>query len=181
MRKGPAALRLEVGDRLLVVDVEHLAGENLVPVLHRRVVLAVVGRELRHVVREVLTLAPQLSVASEAAVARVAARVNDLRVRQDQMHEPDVREVIRQLVREEWPARRAEITGLLDVLLAVRAEVLRPQLEDGFRIADMVTPIAADGGGDTAQRREHARAFALAVTGEELLDQRRPGAWQPDA
>src|SRR5688500_18359269 len=110
----------------------------------------------------------------------MAARVDELRVRQDQVHESDVREIVWQLIREERPAGRAVIPCLLDVLLPVRAEVLRSQLEDGFRIDDMVTPIAADGVGDTAQRRKLGCAFDQAMTGENLLDQRRPRARQPD-
>ncbi len=117
-----AHLRLEVPDRLLVVHVQHLARQDAVPVLHGLVVLAVIERELVHVVGEVLALAEQLLVAAEAAVERMAPRIDDPRIRQDQVGEADVREVVRQLVGEARLVGRAVDAGLLDVLLARRRE-----------------------------------------------------------
>ncbi len=90
MREDPAHLRLEIGDRLLVVDVQHLARQHAMPVLHRLVVLAVVVGELRHVVREMLALAEQLLVGAQAAVERMAPGIDHLRIRQDQVDQADV-------------------------------------------------------------------------------------------
>ena len=61
----------------------------------------------------------------EAAAQRVAARIDDLRVRQDQVDQADVREVVRHLVDEERPAVLALDARALEVLLAERAQARR--------------------------------------------------------
>ena len=50
-----------------------------------------------------LALAEELLVAAQAAVEGMAPRVDDLRVRQDQVDQADVREIVGQLVREARP------------------------------------------------------------------------------
>ena len=85
VREDAPDLRLEISDRFLVVHVEHLARQYAMPVAHDLVVLPVVHHELVHVVGEVLPLAEELLVAAEDAVERMAPRVDDLRVRQDQV------------------------------------------------------------------------------------------------
>ena len=180
MREDAADLGLEVGHRFLVVHVQHLARQHLVPVPHRLVVLAVVGREIVHVVGEVLALAEQLLVAAETAVERVPAGVDDPRVRQDQVQQPDVREVVGQLVGEVRPVGGPVGLGLVHVLATVGLEVLAAQVGDGFRIALLVRAIAADRVRQPHQHRQFGRALDLAVARENLLDQCRSRARQAD-
>ena len=103
-----------------------------------------------------------------------------LGVRQDQVQQADVREIVRQLVGEERPAGDAERAGLVHVLAPVRLEVLAAQVDDGFRVALVVRPIAADGVREPHQHRQLRRALDLAVARQDLLDQRRARARQAD-
>ena len=59
----------------------------------------------------------------EAAGERRTARIDDLRVRQHQVDQPDVIEVGRHLVDEARPAEHAVRTGLRQIALAERVQL----------------------------------------------------------
>ena len=75
----------------LVEYAMHTAGQDRIDVCHQIDIVAVVAAEIREVVGEVLTAGEMLLECREAAAERMPSRVDDLRVRQDQMDEPDVR------------------------------------------------------------------------------------------
>ena len=76
------------------------AGKYRVPVAHQLEVRAVVARDVFQAVGEHLALGEQLLEVAEAAGHGVAARVDDPGVRQHQMNQTDVPEVVRHLVDE---------------------------------------------------------------------------------
>ena len=61
---------------------------------------------------------------------------------QDQVREADVREVVRQLVGEARPVGRPVHPRLLEVLLAVGAEVPAAQFADGVRVLAVLPAVA---------------------------------------
>ena len=65
---------------------------------HQRLVGAVEAAQFRLVVAECLLAGEQLGVAGQAGVHRVAAAMDDARVRQDQPDQPGIEEVGRHLV-----------------------------------------------------------------------------------
>ena len=96
--------------------------------LHQFDVAAVISPEIVEAVRELLPVREQLLEIAEAAGQGVAARIDDLGVRQDQLDEPQVLEVIRHLVDEEGLAGLALDAGVGEVLLAERPAVPGAQI-----------------------------------------------------
>ena len=141
---------------------------------HELDVVAVVAADLGEVVGEILAAREMLLEAGEAAAERMPARIDDLRVRQHQVDEPDVREVVRHLVDEERRRRFALDARLREIPLAERAQLVRGELLERARIGGAVRARGA--------RADHARqhrdvgqlhgAFDLRVRGEDLLDER---------
>src|SRR5690606_16697772 len=79
---------LAVGHHLLVLDTVDAARQDRVPVIHQPQVIAVIVSEIREVVGPGLPVGEQLLEAGKAARHRVPARVDDLRVRQNQVDQP---------------------------------------------------------------------------------------------
>ena len=98
--ENSAHLGLEVGHNVLVPNVQQLAGQHAVPVLHQPLVLQIVFADIEKVVAEGLTLGEKLLEAPEATVKRVASGVDEHRTRQRQVREADVNEIVRVLVGE---------------------------------------------------------------------------------
>ena len=64
--EDPPYLALEVGNHRLVVDVEHLAWQDVVPVVHQPLILQVVFAKFDQVIRKRLALGKQLLVGRTA-------------------------------------------------------------------------------------------------------------------
>src|SRR5262249_40929711 len=111
----------------------------------------------------------------------LAPGVDDLRVRQDEMNQADVPEVVRHLVDEERLAG-AEHLRVREVLLAVAAQIFERQLVEHVRIARRLAQLlsAVEPMDETRNIRELHRALDLRVRRQDLLEQRRAGARQAD-
>src|SRR5204863_7927171 len=137
--------------------------------------------EFREVVDKVLTAYKMLHEIVKAAADRVATRVYDAGVRQHQMNEPDVQEVVGQLVDEEQPLALALNAGAREIIFADRAQLLAAQCLEGQRVTQL---FSAGARGDALGERRHVRqlhgALDLRVARENLLDECRAGARQAD-
>jgi hypothetical protein len=102
-------------------------------VIHELDVIAVILARIREVVGKFLALCEQLLVAAEATGHRMAARVDYLRVRQNQVYQADVPEVVRHLVDEERCAL-AMYAGIVDEFPAEGVEFFVRQLVQNARI-----------------------------------------------
>src|SRR5688572_21554671 len=100
------------------------------------------------------------------------ARVDDLRVRQDQMDERYEHPVVRQLVDEDWPSGAPLDGRATKIFLASLSALVDAQLRSGRRI---VTTLPSD--------RRHVGKLRspldLTVRRQDLLDERRTGARHP--
>src|SRR6185312_15095816 len=85
----------EVIDERLVLDAQDLAGQHHVPVSHQAHVGLVVAADVIEAVGELLPAGEELFEIAEAAGHRLTARIDDRRVWQNEMQQPDVPEVVR--------------------------------------------------------------------------------------
>jgi hypothetical protein len=108
------------------------AGQHLVVMRHQLDVVAVVAADVVEPVAEILPARVVLLEVGEAARQRMAARVDDLRVRQGQVDQADVREVVRHLVDEARRAGLAVDARALEVVLAERRALGRIQRRQRF-------------------------------------------------
>ena len=84
-----------------VSDLQNFAGEHLLPVIHQRAVVSELLADPFEVVREPHFAVPHRvfdEVVGDCDVARIATHGNDPRVRKEQFDQPDVLEVVGQLV-----------------------------------------------------------------------------------
>ena len=77
------------------------------------------------------------------------------------------------------PLRRCMLRAA-EVVLAERQKVLGSELTHRFGVVDAVDPVAIEPARHAAQVGQLARALDLAVAREDLLEQRRPRARQPE-
>src|ERR1700722_5928349 len=177
----PAHVGFEILDHILVIDTEHFPRQRLVPVLHQVEIRPVVPRDVRDAIGELLSVGKQLLEIAEAAGHRFTARVDDPRVRQHQMDETDMPEVIRHLVDE------MRLVGSIDprirqVFFAEPQEIVGRQLREYPWIAWIrqvgLAPLELVD--DSGNVRKLLRAFDARMRGEDLLEQSGPGAGQPD-
>ena len=89
-----ADVRLRLAHQLFVLDVQHLAGQHRVPVIHERQITPIVATQVVEVVAEGLPLREVLLEGAKARIHRMPARVDDRRIRQDGMDESDMAEII---------------------------------------------------------------------------------------
>src|SRR5579862_6886291 len=85
-----AHLALKIGHQFLVLHTQYAARQNLVPVMHQPDVQLVVVPDILEAVGEFLTFGEQLLEVAEAASHRLAARIDDLSPRQDQVNQAEV-------------------------------------------------------------------------------------------
>src|SRR5688572_14156766 len=83
-----AHLGLGILHHVLVEHAVHPPGQHLVEMRHELYVIAVVPPDLGQVVRKTLPAREMLLEAGQAAAQRMPARIDDLRVRQHQVDEP---------------------------------------------------------------------------------------------
>ena len=110
-----------LADQLLVAQMQHFAGQHLVPVVHEAQIAAIVAPQILQVVAEGLAFGEMLLVGAEAGVHRVAAHIDDDRPRQNGVDQAHVAEIVRHLVDEVRPSA-AQRGGLLDVAPAERRD-----------------------------------------------------------
>ena len=114
--KNPSHLRFKVAHNVLVLDIEDLAWKDVIPVIHHPVVLQIIFGQFEKVIGKRLALGKQLFETAQTAVQRMPSCIDKFRVRQDQMHEANVREIIGVFVGEKTVARSV-LTGSLQVRL----------------------------------------------------------------
>src|ERR1700675_2975835 len=89
-------------DDVLVPDSQDPPGKHCVPVSHELEIGPVIAGDILDAIGELLTFRKQLPQVTETARHGIATHVDDLGVRQHEMDEPDVAEVVRHFVDEEW-------------------------------------------------------------------------------
>ncbi len=158
------------------------ARQRGVEMRHQRHVVAVVPADIVEAVAEILSPRELLFENREATAERMAAGIDDPRVRQRQVNQSDVHEVVRHLVDEERRARLALHARALQVLLAHRTQLGCAHGAEYFRI--LQRRVARPPRLEAARQRDHVvqlhRAFDHGMARQDLLDQRRSGARQPD-
>src|SRR5258705_2176018 len=110
----------EIRHDVLVLHPEDLARQHRIPVRHELDVLTVVARDVLDAVGEFLAVREQLLEIAEAARHRFAPGVDDLRIRQDEVDQADVPEIVRHLV-DEMRFAGAVDPGVRQVFLTVIA------------------------------------------------------------
>jgi len=99
MRHDTPSLPLKIGDQLLVFDFEHhTLGEHVAPMHHQSLVRTVITAQFTKVVGEGLLVAKQRREAREAGIDRIAAGMNDARVRQRKVNQPQETKICRHLI-----------------------------------------------------------------------------------
>ena len=76
-------LAFQIIEHILVVHSEDPTGKHTIPMVHQTDIIAVIATDLRQPVREVLPLGKKLFEAREAAIHRIAPRIDNGRVGQD--------------------------------------------------------------------------------------------------
>ncbi len=104
------------------------------------------------------------------------AGVDDFRVGQYRVDEPDQGKVVGHLVDKVRRAFHPVHAGHVQVVLAEAVEVARLQLAQHLWVAHAVSAIAVQGLGQAADVGQFAGAFHLAVAGDDLLHQGRARA-----
>src|SRR6266478_5448468 len=89
--EDPADAALQIPDHVLVVHAQDPPGQDFLPVRHDLEVGSVVSGDVVDAVAELLATVKELLEVAEAAGHRLAACVDDFRVRQHQVDQPDVR------------------------------------------------------------------------------------------
>src|SRR6478735_7790345 len=99
----------------------HAPGQHCIEMGQEIDVVAVVVADIFKAVGKVLTAREMLLEPGKAATERMASRVDDLRIRQDEVNQPDVCKVIGHLIDEERGLSLALDPSLLQVTLAQSA------------------------------------------------------------
>jgi len=129
-----AYVRLEVVDDILVLDAEHLASKGVVPMRHQLEVGAVIAGDVFDAVGELLPRGKQLLEVAEAAGHRLAARVDDPGVREHELDQTQMPEIIRHLVDEVGLARAVD-ARVLKVFFAKSFAFLGGELCEYARVS----------------------------------------------
>ncbi len=161
-----------------MLDPQSPARQHLVPVPHELHIAAVVPRYVVHAVRKLLARGKQLLEIAEATGHRLAARVDDPGVGQDQVNEPDVAEVVRHLVdearRERTTLARTIDAGVGDILLAKAAQCIRLEGVEHGRVAWIhgIEVAALQIRDEPQDVRQLGGPFYLRVRCQDLLEER---------
>ena len=147
--------------------------------LHQVHVIGEIAPDLGQPVSELLPLGEQLLEAGKTAIHRRAPGVDDLRIRQDQVDQADVAEIVGHLVDEE--GRALPVDGrVLDVLLAEGLKLIGGKIVQHLRILRLPCLAAAQPVGQRQDIGQFQRSVHLAVAGEDLFQQRGTRARQTD-
>src|SRR6202140_999170 len=172
---------VQVIDDVFMLHSEYPARQHLVPVSHQLEIRPVVARDALDAIGEFLAARVELLQVAEATRQGFAPRVDDLRIRQHQVYQADVPEIVRHLVNEVWLAHSVD-PRVRQVLLPEAPELLDRHVLQHARVTRVVevriTPLQLHGhAGNIAKllRTLHPR-----VRGEDLFDQGRAGARQTE-
>src|SRR3984957_969931 len=115
-----AYFSLGVLDHLLVEDSMNTTGQHLVEMRHELDVVVVVAAQVLEAISKILAAGEVLFESRKAAAQRGAPRIDDLRVRQDELDQAEVGEIVGQLVDEERRRAPALDSSAGEVLLTER-------------------------------------------------------------
>src|ERR1043166_5549341 len=164
-----------IGHQRLVIHPTNEPRQRGVEMRHQRDVIREIAAELGKLVAEFLAPGEMMREVGEAAGHGAATHVHDLGLRQDQMNEPGMKEIVRHLVDEEGPLGAAMDARLLQIGGAQRARRRGGEHAHGFRIAPRLLVEPAR---DADHLLQLGGAFHLGVAGQHLLDQGRTRARQ---
>ncbi len=115
MREHPPHVGFEIVDQAFVFDFDHHAlGQHAVPVRHQRIVCTIVAAEFAEVITERHVMKDPREN-RQTGLQRRAAAMNEARVRQRQVNQPDVDEIERIFVGEMRIARCSAAVFALNV------------------------------------------------------------------
>ena len=164
---------LRVRDDVLIPNCHHLQREYGVPVLHEAVVLRVVAAQRIQSTRECVGRSRKvLEVARQAGIYRVSDSVNYPRLRRQDRRQPEVHEVVGQLVDDQ-----RQLRGSTETLHARLRQLLNErfaQLWDQLRVAAITVYIVTQPLGYRGKVVELTRPVNVGMSIEDLLDQRCP-------
>src|SRR5438874_1539304 len=177
--KEPAQFAFRIVDEALVMHAVHAPREDGIEVLHVADVVPVVAPEFLEVVAEIDAAAEELLVAGEAAAKWMSPRVNDRGTGKHQLDEAYMAEVAQHLIDEARLARGAIYLGPRQIARCETFDLQAPERGDGLgilrRFADIgARPQLQCERGDVGQ---FACALHLRMGRQNLLEQRRSGAW----
>src|SRR5438874_12665130 len=129
-----ADIAFEMLDDALVLHVQDSPRQYRVPVGHDVDIRTVVAPDVLEAVGELLSRGEELLEVAEGAGERLAAGIDDARVRQDEVDQADVAEVVRHLV-DEVRLIRAVHARVRDVFLAEAQPLRRGEIGEQRRVA----------------------------------------------
>ena len=140
----------------------------------------VVAADVLQRIAEVLAAGKVLLESGKTAAERVAPRVDDAGVGQDQLDQADVREVVRHLVDEHRPVGLALDAGLGQKTLAQFQALRRRQRGQHGRVAHRVRRAGSQLAGKVHDVGQFGRALHRRMTRQDLLQKRGTGTRQAD-
>ena len=157
MIEQAAHLALGIGDHRFVVDAVNPTRQHRVDMVHQRDVIGVIAAHFGEIVRERLPAREMLLEVGKAAGERMAARIDDRGIGQDQVDQRHVQPVVGHLVDEQRAARPAMDAGAFEVFGSHRRQLRGVQREQAGRIVVAIRAgvMASDG----ANVRQFLRAF----------------------
>ena len=129
----------------------------------------VIAGDILDAIGELLTFRKQLPQVTNTARHGIAAHVDDFGVRQHEMNEPDVAEVVRHFVDEEWLSLTVS-ARVHDVAFSEPAEFFGRKFGQNSRVTIIFKPPYFNH--DALDVGEFVRPFDQRVRGEDLLDER---------
>src|SRR5262249_47498241 len=124
-------------DNIFIEDPQHSSGKHAVPMSHQFEINRVEAGDVLNAVSKVLTAGEQLLQIAEAACHGLASYIDDFRVRQNQVNEANVAEIIRHFIGEEQLVSTIG-AGITQVAFAKRAEFGGREPGKNFRVQWMV-------------------------------------------
>src|SRR3974390_246460 len=121
--KQPANLAFGVIDRGFIEYAMHPARQNRIDVRHQFDAITVVAAKIGKGVGKVLAAGEMLLERREAAAERVPSSVDDLRIRQNQMNQPDVQPIVGHFIDEKRYDRLAINPGGRQIPFAKSAQL----------------------------------------------------------
>ena len=162
-------LGLDILDHRLVLDLQHRARrQHPAPMLHQIEIHPVIAAELRQIIGIVDLIGEMLAEAGQAGVERIAAQMDDPRLGQDEMDEPDEHVVVGHLVGDPGRLGRQRAKPV-DIGFAAAAELLPREKGQAFREIQGLAGLHA--GGELAHEAELAGAMDRGMAGQDLLHQ----------
>ena len=147
--------------------------------VHQFDVVGVIAANLSKTVGELLTFREQLLEAGKTAIHGRPSRIDNLCIRQHQVDEPDVAEVIRHLVDKEGRALPVN-PRILDECFAEIAQLFGTEVMQDGRIKRLAGFAPSQAMGERQDIRQLKRAIDLGMGRQNLLEQGRSCARQAE-